>query len=78
MHLQGVRVRVDVDDLAEAGVRGRAVVALEEVIPTLPGTPSGAPIRVNQSEGLRSIREDDEGVDGDGVVGPDDERVDLD
>ena len=34
--------------------------------------------RVNQSEGLRSIREDDEGVDGDRVVGPDDERVDLD
>ncbi len=34
--------------------------------------------RVDQSEGLRSIREDDEGVDGDRVVGPDDERVDLD
>ena len=34
--------------------------------------------RVNQSGGLRSIREDDEGVDGDGVVGADDERVDLD
>ena len=32
MHLQRVRVRVDVDDLAEAGVRGRAVVALEEVL----------------------------------------------
>ena len=32
MHLEHVGVRVDVDDLAEARMRRRAVVALEEVL----------------------------------------------
>ena len=46
--------------------------------PQPPGHSLLPPIRVNQSEGPRSIRKDDEGVDGDRVVGADDERVDLD
>ena len=38
----------------------------------------GAELFALSHQAPRSIREDDEGVDGDGVVGPDDERVDLD
>ena len=52
-------------------MRGSQSVVLE-------GVSKRGPIRGNQREPPRSIRKHDEGVDGDGVVGADDERVDLD